>query len=305
MRPLGLGILCAALATPAMAECLGDGCYAGAGAFLLSLLAYFVLAIVLLVLLFRRKARAFLMALGIAAAIAVGVPLLSWGYVGWKNLNLAQTEMVGEGPSLAGETVVHIHSGGYCGDNTCEAVARYSGADFVAGVTLAYGATVDFSQPIDLSTLIVTDVNTEAGYARRPPWADVVGSPDAEILAQMAGATRVVITQGFYYARPQGPLEQALMRNPQFAQMGSGETIALAIGRLHEPGVLDLSQVEFQYIDLTLQTQYRTIPLMFGDGLRSVPFRMTPEQRDILEPVLCVGADEWTCDDMLGRQWNE
>lgn len=288
-----------------MAECLGDGCYAGAGAFLLSLLGYLVLGIFLVVLVFRRKARAFVITLGVSAAVSVGVPVLTWGYVGWKNLNLAQTEMVGEGMSLQGETVVHIHSGGYCGENTCEAVARYSGAEFVAGIMLAYGAEIDLSQPIDLSRLNITDVNTEPGFARWWPGDHVAERSDADVMEQMAGATRVVVTQGFYYGRPQGPLEQALMRNPQFAQMSSGETIALAIGRLHEPGVLDLSQVDFQYIDLTLQTRYRTVPLMFGDGTRSVPFRMTPEQRNILAPVLCVGATDYTCDEMLGKQWYE
>lgn len=305
MRILLGAVLLSAMATPSVAECLGDGCYAGAGAFLVSLLAYFCTGIFLLVQLFRRKLRSFIMTLGVAAAIAVGIPMLSWGIVGWKNLNLARTEMVGEGLSMVGETVVHLHLASYCGDSPCEAVARHSDAAFVAGIVLGFGNTIDLSQPIDLAELVPVPLNSETGYAAWSPWEGVVEASPETVRARMAEATRVVITQQFYYAREQGVVELALKQNAQFSQMAGSETLALAIGRLHAPGVLDLSQVEFQYIDLTQQAQYWTVPLMFGDGTRSVPFRMTPEQREILAPVLCQHVSEWQCDEMLGKQWFE
>ena len=106
-RLIGLGLLLSA-ATPARAECLGS-CLDDMAAALASIAAYGVIGIVLLVMLIRAKwRRAGLWGLGIVTVLAVGVPLISQAWVGWKLSRMEAREIAGEPPALATRTPLLI-----------------------------------------------------------------------------------------------------------------------------------------------------------------------------------------------------
>ena len=258
-RLIGLGLLLSA-ATPARAECLGS-CLDDMAAALASIAAYGVIGIVLLVMLIRAKwRRAGLWGLGIVTVLAVGVPLISQAWVGWKLSRMEAREIAGEPPALATRTPLLITPDEYCTDNACEAALRGRGP---AGVYVVLTRTLDgmdLAQAIPLADLPLEFWGqTSAGGAiqRRVLTAE----------ERQAAAGRIdylVVTSWPYYPSDQGPIEAALQSNPDHSGIGigSGVAVRLLLAPLDPAqGALALSMLRPDVLDLSLASRALGLPL--------------------------------------------
>lgn len=256
-RLIGLGLLLSA-ATPARAECLGS-CLDDMVAALASIAVYGIIGIVLLVLLIRAKwRRAGLWGLGSVAVLAVGVPLISQAWLGWKLNRMEAREIVGAPPALATRMPLLITPDEYCNDNACEAVLRGRGT---AG---AYVIPTRALEGRDLTQAVaLTDLPLEF-------WAQtsVTGNIRRSALTpeeRRAAAQRIdylVVTTWPFHPSDPGPIEAALRLNPEASGMGTGAAVRLMLAPL-DPGqrVLNLTTLRPNILDLSLVDLALEIPL--------------------------------------------
>lgn len=254
---IGMGGLVAA-ATPAQAECLGS-CASDLAAAFLSLIAYGIIGIVLLVMLIRAKwRRAGLWALGSLAVLAVGVPLISQAWLGWKLRGVEAREIVSEPPKLSTRTPLLITPDEYCSENACEAVLRGREAAGVYVILTPWLGGIDLSQPVSLADLPLEfwAQTSVGGSIRRKVLT-------AEERQEAAGRIDyLVVTAWPYYPADPGPIEAALRVNPALSSMGPGEVVRLLLAPLDPgKGVLALASVQPDLLDLSLLDKALALPL--------------------------------------------
>lgn len=254
---IGLGALLVT-AGPGGAECLGS-CLDGLVAALVSMLVYGVVGIVLLVMLIRAKwRRAGLWGLGIVAVLAVGVPLISQAWLGWKLSRMEAREIVGEPPALTTRMPLLVTPDEYCSDNACEAVLRGRGA---AGV---YVVLTPALEGRDLpGTVSLSDLPLEF-------WAQtsVAGNIRRRVLTaeeRREAAERIdylVVTTWPYHPSDPGPIEAALQMNPAVSGMAKGAAVRLLLTPLDAgQGELTLTTLRPDILDLSLADLALAIPL--------------------------------------------
>lgn len=256
-RLIGLGLLLLT-AAPVRAECLGS-CLDDMAAALASIAAYGVIGIVLLIMLIRAKwRRAGLWGLGIVTVLAVGVPLISQAWVGWKLSRMEAREIVGEPPALATRTPLLITPDEYCADNACEAVLRGRGTSGVYVVLTGALGGMDLSQAIPLADLPLEFWGqTSAGGAiqRRVLTAE----------ERQAAAGRIdylVVTSWPYRLSDPGPIEAALQSNPDLSGIGRGVAVRLLLAPLDPAqGALALTALRPDVLDLSLVARALGLPL--------------------------------------------
>jgi hypothetical protein len=225
---------------------------------LLSIVAYGLIGIVLLVMLIRGKwRRAGLWGLGIVAVLAVGVPLVSQAWLGWKLRGVEAREIRGEPPALATRTPLLITPDEYCSETACEAVLRGRAA---AGTYVILARALD---GMDLTeTVPVQDLPLEfwvqtsvAGEIKRR----VLSAEERHVAA--GRINYLVVTSRPYYASDPGPIEAALRSNPGVSGMGRGEAVRLLMAPLDPPKELTLTSLRPDLLDLSLQGRALAIPL--------------------------------------------
>lgn len=256
-RLIGLGLLIVA-AGPARAECLGS-CLDDLAAALASIAAYGVIGIVLLVMLIRAKwRRAGLWGLGIVTLFAVGVPLISQAWVSWKLNRLEAHEIVGEPQALVTRTPLLITPDEYCSDTACEAVLRGCGTAGVHVVLAPALEEEDLSRPVPLADLSLEFwVQTSiSGEIRRRVLTEEERREAAKRIDYL------VVTTWPYYARAPGPVEMALRNNALVSGLESDAVVRLMLAPLDPAdGVLDLSTLRPDILDLSLVRRWLAIPL--------------------------------------------
>ena len=246
-----------ALPAPAMAECLGQGCYAGLEALIATVLTYGLLGIVLLVLLARRKwRRAGWVFLALALVLAVGVPLVSQGWQAWKLWAMERREVLGALPDMDTRVPLLIARQTHCDYGACMSVLSGAGAKGITVVPPTALEGLDLAQPIDLAKIplehwAITSGNSTTERALSAEDRDAV----------VARIDYVIITASpFYLSRP-GPVEAALALNPGFSGLGSGEILRLGMAPLPSTGWLSVADLQFDLADLWLADQALGLPL--------------------------------------------
>jgi hypothetical protein len=253
---LGAGLLL--VAAPARAECLG-ACAKDLEAALLSLVAYVVIGIVLLVMLIRAKwRRAGLWGLALVAVLALGVPMVSQAWVAWKMNSVEGREIVGTPPNLAERVPLLITPDEYCYDSACEAVVRGRGAKGVHVVLASALEGRDLTQPVaiaDLPLEVWSQLTVGGEITRRE-------LPAAERKAAAAGIDYLVVTAWPYYPADPGLMEAALQVNPAVQGMGGGEAVRFLMAPL-DKGKSEIAVASLQpdLLDLTLVDDALAFPL--------------------------------------------
>jgi hypothetical protein len=229
---------------------------------LASMLAYALIAIVLLVMLARAKwRRAGLGALGVVLVLAVGVPLASQGWQSWKRSAMEGREVAGQPPALTGRGVLLIPQGEACYSDACMSVLIGRGDAGAYVLPEAALAGVDLTQPVPLADLPLQHwraPGTVGGEALRR----TLSAKERQGIA--ASIDYVVLTGEPFYLSTSGPMEAALRTHPDLRGMRAGELLRFAMGPM-TPGVLTLAELRFDVLDLWLVDPALAIPLAPGN----------------------------------------
>lgn len=251
------GLWLVLLAGPAQAECMGS-CADDLMAALISILVYGLIGAILLIMVIRAKwRRAGLRGLAVVAVLALGVPLVSQAWMGWKLQSVEGREIVGNPPALATRTILLVTPNEYCRENACEAVLRGRGE---AGTYVVLTPALDgrdLSLPVALADLPIevwTEVGASGEVRRRVLTAE----------ERKAAAERIdylVVTTWPYSRLDSGPIEAALRGNPAVPGMGTDEAVRLLLAPV-EPGQdLSLGTIRPDLLDLSLLGRPLAIPL--------------------------------------------
>ena len=296
MRGRVLTVGLAGLAAPVQAECTSGGCYDGLVIMFASMLGYALIAIVLLVMLARRKwRRAGLRALAVVLVLAVGVPLASQGWQSWKLAAMEGREVAGQPPALTGRGVLLIAQGAACYSDACMSVLIGRGAAGVYVLPETALAGLDLTQPVPLADLPLQHwraPGTVGGEALRR-------TISTEERQRLAGSIDYVVLTGepFYLSTP-GPLEAALRTHPDLRGMRAGEILRFAMAPM-TPGILSLTELRFDVLDLWLVDSALAVPLAPGNRQSA---RNTFVGVEAAAKVLCwvrgptgAGEIDWGC----------
>jgi hypothetical protein len=259
LRGRRLTVALAVLAGPVQAECTGGGCYDGIAILLGAVLAYGLVAIVLIVLLVRAKwRRAGWWVLGLVLAITVGVPLLSQGWLAWKLAAMERREVVGQPPGLIGRGVLLIPQGEACYNDLCMSVLYGRGAEGAYVLPQAALEGLDLTQPIPLA-----DLPLQLWRAPGTAGAEVLrrSLSAAERQEVVASLSYLIVTAEPYYWSVAGPVEAGLQTHPDLGGMRPVELVRLAMAPL-EGGSLSLADLRFDLLDLWLADSALAIPLI-------------------------------------------
>lgn len=290
-RGLAAGLVIAGLPGPVCAECTSGNCYDGIVSFLLSLAAYGLVGIVLLVMLAVAKwRRAGLRGLALVAALAIGVPLLS---LGWQRMQLwwmERGEVLGELPRMSERVPLLIAEDWTCESGLCAAVLQGQGA---AGVT---ALPVDALEGRDMaSDLVFADLPLEQ-WSRGPGGIlqrRTLG--EAERAAVARDIDYLILSQVTWYGSAPGPLERGL-------DLGEGVLLRLAMAPVGKgSGRVSLHELDHDYLDLVLVRAALGIPLAPGNWTTVWNDALAPEA---VAQSLCgvAGAEpDWTCSDATWR----
>ncbi len=259
MRRKVLAAVLASLAGPAQAECTSGGCYDGIAIFLGAVLVYGLLGIALLVMLARAKwRRAGWRALGVALAIAVGVPLVSQAWLSWKLAAMERREVAGQPPGLIGSAVLLIPQGEACYNDLCMSVLYGRGAEGAYVLPPAALDGLDMTRPIPLADLplqLWRAPGTAGGEVLRRSLSAVERQ---EVAAKLS---YFIVTAEPYYWSVAGPVEAALRTHPDLGGMRPVELVRLAMAPL-DGGTLSLADLRFDLLDLWLADSALAIPLV-------------------------------------------
>lgn len=254
-RLTGLGLV--GLASPAQAECLGS-CANDLMAALVSILVYGLIGIVLLIMLIRAKwRRAGLWGLAVVTVLALGVPLVSQAWMGWRLRSVEGREIVGAPPMLATRTVLLVTPDEYCRENACEAVLRGRGAagSFVIQTRALDGMDLTAPVPVaDLPIEVWTEVGASGEIRRRVLTAE-------ERKAAAGQIDYLVVTTWPYSLSDPGPIEAALRGNPALSGMGTDEVVRLLMAPVETGQELALGAIQPDLLDLSLLSRPLAIPL--------------------------------------------
>jgi hypothetical protein len=258
---IGLGLLPTlglAAATPARAECLGS-CLDDMVAALVSLLVYGLIGIVLLVMLIRAKwRRVGLWSLAVVAVLAVGVPLVSQGWIALRLRAVESREVVGTPPPMSDRTPLMIAPDEYCLGDGCATVLDGRGAAGVHVVLSRNLQGVDLTQPVPIADLPLE-------YWSRPAPGGEAVRRDLTPSERQAVAGQIdylIVVSRPYYMDDPGPVEAGLRLNPALGGMGEGEAVRLLLAPLATAEArLSLATLRFDLLDLTLQDRPLAIPL--------------------------------------------
>lgn len=252
----GAGVLL--VAAPARAECMG-ACAKDLEAALLSIVAYVVIGVVLLVMLIRAKwRRNGAWGLALVVVLAVGLPLVSQTWVAWKLRSVEGREIVGTPPKLADRVPLLITSDEYCYDTACEAVVRGRGVEGVHVLLASALADRDLTQPVAIADLPVEfwSQPTVGGEIQRQALSA------AERDAAAAEIDYLVVTTWAYYLAEPGPIEAGLRANQAVEGMGANEIVRFLMAPLDpSQGQIAFAALMPDLLDLSLQDRALAIPL--------------------------------------------
>ena len=290
-HPRLMAAVAVALPSPAMAECLSPYCYAGLEALIASVLIYGLLALVLLVMLARRKwRRAGGVLLAVALVLAVGVPLVSQGWRAWKLYAMEWREVLGTLPDIDTRVPLLIAQQTQCDYGACMSVLAGAGARGVTVLPPAVLEGLDLSQPIDLAQVPLEHWAITSGSSTTKR---VLSAEDRQ--AVVARIDYVIITASpFYLSRP-GPVEAALVLNPGFSGLGSGEILRLGMAPLPSTGRLSVADLQFDLADLWLADQALGLPLAPLNWRSSGNTNPGAEAAAQALCPLSGGAPDWGC----------
>ncbi len=293
---MALASALAGLGHPAMAECLGQGCYDGLMLMLASMLCYALLAVVLLVMLLRAKwRRAGLRALAVVLVLALGVPWLSQGWQSWKRSAMEGREVAGQPPALTGRGVLLIPQGEACHSDACMSVLIGRGAAGAYVLPEAALAGLDLTRPVPLADLPLQHWRAP-GTAGSKALRRTLSTEERQRLA--GRIDYVILTAEPFYLSTAGPVEDALRTHPDLRAMRTGELLHFAMGPM-TPGTLSLAETRFDVLDLWLVDPALAIPLAPGNWQSA---RNTSVGVEAAVKVLCwvhrqsgAGEIDWGC----------
>lgn len=288
MRPARLAAVGGPALWPAMAqaECLGPSCQNALAGAVLGLSIYALLGLGLLgLLLFRKWRVAGRLALGVLA-VAVGLPLLSQGWLAWKVRGMEQREVAGTPPALRDRVPLMIAPETECYIFSCDLILDRAGEGGILVLRRAALSALDPAQPIDLSTLpleLWQRPLEQGGDNRIRP----LGAEEAR-----AAAARIdyLVISTHLHSRTPGPVEEALRQHPDLGGMRAGEVVILAMAPLPKGGPLTFAALDFDLLDLSLAERALGLPLM--------PFyaefpASTPVAVEAAIAAICPDVDEW------------
>lgn len=252
----GLGIALLA-AGPAQAECMGS-CASDLLAALISIAAYGVIGIVLLIMLIRAKwRRAGLWTLGTGLVLALGVPLVSQAWLAWKLGVMEAHELVGTLPPLADVTPLMIAPDSYCQDSLCGAVLEGRGSTGLYVLPEEALSGFDLTRQILLADLPLQYWSwSSTGAGARRVLTEVERREAAERIDYL------IVTSWPYTQGEPGAIEAALRQNPMLEGLSPDATVRLLMARL--PSTADglaFTTMGFDLLDLTLTSRALALPL--------------------------------------------
>lgn len=254
----GLLALLVGLAGPVQAECMGSCMDGLVGAFV-AMLVYGAIGLAVLIMLIRQKWRRGGVKLLIATlVIAFGVPLISQGWQAWQLHQMENREVAGTPPALGGRAPLLIDDGYYvCGYGPCAPVLWSMGEAGAYGLPFTALEGFDLTKPIPLA-----DLPLEL-WQYPTDGTGVIRSRPLTPAERQEAATRIdylVLARQALYADDTAPVETALRQSPGLADLHSDELVHLVMAPL-AGGKLALSELEFDVLDLTLDSRALAFPL--------------------------------------------
>lgn len=280
------------LAGPVGAECLGSCMDGLIGAFV-AMLIYGSLGIAVLVMLIREKwRRGGVKLLIMTVVVAVGVPLVSQTWQGWKLHRMEGREIAEPLPALDGKVLLLVtDSINACHYDPCGLVLADRGEAGAYALPRQALDGVDLGHPVSLADLpleLWQPPVTGTGVARSRP----LSAEERKVAAERIDYL-IVLAKPWYSEAPE-PAEAALSQRPELADMAGSERVNLAFGPV-SGGKLDLLGMPLDLLDLWLESEALALVLapenMQDPGNEIV-------NRDGLASVLCTEAalsQQWDC----------
>jgi hypothetical protein len=299
VRIRGLWLSVAVLGIPATAgaECVSQACNDELTTFVLTAAAYLIAALVLLVMLLRRKwRRAGLWALAVAVGLTVGVPLASQAWQALKLRAMEGREVVGTPPALADRAPLLIAATTGCLNDLCGAMLAARGARPSYVLPLAALIGTDLTRPVRLSDLPL-EVWTETADEPRKPRMRVLTTEERQVAA--AEIDYLVLSSLPSFFSKAGAIEAGLRLNPALAGMRDGELLRLAMAPLQPGASLSLPELRFDILDLWLVDEALALPLG-PDSLQRVKNRTAGVEEAV--KAICPTVDgevDWFCRNAL------
>ncbi|MGL4237622.1 hypothetical protein [Tabrizicola sp.] len=286
------------LAMPVHAECLGQ-CLDGLATAIGTIVIYGLLGLVILVMLiWPRLRRLGLYALAATGVIALGVPLLSQGWLAWKLRAMEGREVVGAPPAMSERTPLVINLGWNCQYDPCGALLMGRGRSGVYALPRASLEGLDLTRPVALADLPLEFWSHETD--REPQIQSRPLSPQERAEAASRIDYVVIISAedlSWPNARSQPGIIEAILRsNPALKDMRSGEMVRFAMAPLDPAeGVLVFVDLRFDLLDLWLADRALAMPLAPRSS-QSARNRIAgrAEAGDALCPYVD-GVPGWTC----------
>lgn len=285
------GVILPGLSGPVWAECTSGGCYDGLAQFLLAVAGYGLVAIILLVLLLVRPWRRMgLRGLALAAALAVGVPLLSQGWQRVQSWWMERGEVARDLPAMSQRTPLLVAEDWTCESGLCAAVLQGRGVAGVLALPIGELEQRDTAAPLVLADLpLELWTRGEGGTVRRR----VLGATErAEAAARI---DYLILATPAWYRNGPGPLERGIA-------LGQGVLVRLGMAPIAAgPGQVALDALDFDHLDLVLTRRALAVPLAPGNWTTLWNEPLDPEA---VARSLCgsgAGGPDWACLDAAGR----
>lgn len=248
------GIALAILASTAQAECVSAACNRQMTIFFWMAGGLGLLAVVILIMLFRAKwRRTGLWLLAAAMAVFAGIPLAQQGWMDMQQAAMERREILGQPPAMAERTPLVIAQAWGCRADACEAALRGRGDKGLYVVLRPALEGVDPAKPLAMADLPISHL-IFAGEGKNPVQRVLTPAERQRAAGEIDYVILIgPVLDGYRYdpfaLATTGALDPLLAGNPAVAGLGERAFVQLAMAPV-EKGVLAFADLRLDLLEL-------------------------------------------------------
>ncbi len=243
--------------------------------------------------------RAGLWALAAVLALAVGVPLISQGWLALRQARVHWAEIAGEPPAISARVPLVITQDWGCTD-ACDSVLRGRGLSGAHVLRLGALAGADPGAALALADLPLEHWAYPAPTAEKPQHRTLTAEERREAAARIDYVVLVGPPFSLVWQFPaddgaRGALGQLLSANPALAGAAGQGFVHLAMAPMAADGTLEPAALQFDVLDLWFDGRALGLPLAPGNWQRAANSRAAAAAT---VRALCPnvdGAPDWFC----------
>lgn len=298
-----LGAALTILGGTAQAECVSAACNRQITIFFWMVAGFGLLAVVILIMLFRAKwRRTGLWLLAAAMAVFAGIPLAQQGWMDMQQAAMERREILGQPPAMAERTPLVIAQAWGCRADACEAALRGRGDKGLYVVLRLALEGLDPVKPLAVADLPISHV-TFAGEGKDPVQRVLTPAERQKVAGEIDYVILVgPVLDGYRYdpfaLATTGALDPLLAGNPAVAGLGERAFVQLAMAPV-EKGVLAFAELRLDLLELWFFGNKLGLPLGPDNWVQMQNDRATnPLAAQSLCPMVD-GEPDWFCTSVL------